>query len=85
MAVATVGLEDMSAHLLPRWRAWNLYQRPWVVVKQGRLMRSRTDYMLGSDLQIFHNVAVQDPRHNFGHYTIATTTYKLIVLSNGAR
>ena len=31
-------------------------------------MRSRTDYIMGYDRQIFQNVVVQDPRHNSGHY-----------------
>ena len=65
-AVVTVGLEDISAHYLPRRRAWNLYQRQCEVVKQGRLMRSLTDYILCSDRHIFQNVAIQDPRHNSG-------------------
>ena len=66
MVVVTVGLEDISAQFLPRRRDWNWYQRPWAVVKQGRLMRSQTDYIMGSDRQIFHNVAVQDSQHNSG-------------------
>ena len=36
VAVATVGLEDISAHFLLRQRAWDLYQRPWEVVKVNR-------------------------------------------------
>ena len=66
VAVAMVGLEDISAHFLPRLRAWNWYQRPWAVVKQGRLMRSWMDYILGSNNQIYQDMAVQDPRHNSG-------------------
>ena len=64
VAVAMVGLEEISAHYLPQRRSWNLYQTPCEVVKQGRLTRSLTDYILCSDRQIFQNVAVQDPRHN---------------------
>ena len=75
MAVATMGLEDISAHFLPRQRAWNLYQRTWVVVKQGKEMRSRTDYILGYNCQIFQNVAVQDPQHNSGHYMVMGCLY----------
>ena len=66
LVVETVGIEDISAHFLQKWRAWNWYQRPWAVVKQGRLMRSRTDYILGSDHQIFQNVDVQKPPHKSG-------------------
>ena len=39
-------------------------------MKQGREVRFRTDYILGSDCQIFQNVAAQDPRHNSGHYVV---------------
>ena len=66
VAVAKVGLEDISSHYLPRQRAWNLCQTPCEVVKQGRLLRSLTDYILCSVRQIFQNVAVQDPRHDSG-------------------
>ena len=61
VAVATVGIEDISAHYLPQQREWNRYQTPCEVVKQGRLLRSLTEYILCSDRQIFQNVAVQDP------------------------
>ena len=64
VAVTMVGLEEISAHFLPWQRAYNLYQRPWAVMKQGRLMRTLMDYILGYDCQIFQNVTIQDPRHN---------------------
>ena len=70
VAVATVGIEEISAHFLPLQRPCNWYQRTWAVVKQGREMRSQTDYILGSDRQIFQNVAVQDPKHNSSHYMV---------------
>ena len=66
VAVGTVGLEDISAHFRMRRRAWNWYQRPWALAKQGRLMRSQTDYIPGSDCQIFQNMAFYDQRHNSG-------------------
>ena len=31
---------------------------------------SRTDYILGTDLRLFRNVAVRDPRHNSDHYMV---------------
>ena len=31
---------------------------------RGREVRSRTNYILGTDLRIFGNVSVRDPRHN---------------------
>ena len=33
-------------------------------------MRSRTDYILGTDFRLFGNVSVQDPRHNSDHYLV---------------
>ena len=45
----------------------------------GKAVRSRTDYILGTDRSLFRNVAVRDPHHNadqeevpikFGTYNI---------------
>ena len=66
VSVVTVGIQDISAHYLPRRRAWNWYQTPREVVKQGRLMRSLTAYIMCYDRQIFQNVAIQDPWHDSG-------------------
>ena len=33
-------------------------------------MRSRTDYILGTDRRLFQNVAVRDPWHNTDHYMV---------------
>ena len=33
-------------------------------------MRSRTDYILGTDRHLFGNVSVRDPRHNSDHYLV---------------
>ena len=33
-------------------------------------MRSRTDYILGTDRRLFKNVSVRDPRHNSDHYMV---------------
>ena len=38
------------------------------MIRKGREVRSRTDYILGTDLRFFRNVAVRDPRHNSDHY-----------------
>ena len=57
VAVATVGLQEISAHYLPRRREWNWYQSPCDVVKQGRLMRSLTAYIMCSECLIFQNVS----------------------------
>ena len=36
----------------------------------GKAVRSRTDYILGTDRSLFRNVAVRDPRHNLDHYMV---------------
>ena len=70
-AVATAGLEDTKGHhLLPRRRARCRDRRTWSMRRQGRVVRSRTDYILGSDRQIFHNVTVWDPSHNSDHFMV---------------
>ena len=42
-------LENISGHFLPRRQAWCKYCRTREMVIQGRLVRSQTDYILGSD------------------------------------
>ena len=78
-AVAPEGLEDMAwHHFLPRRWAWCQDRRTWSMRRQGRVVRSQTDYILGSDRQIFHNVAVQEPRHNFDHFMFVGSLRVLI-------
>ena len=52
-AVTTAGLEDLAGHFPPRRRAWFKDRRTWAVVRQGSAVRSRTEYILGSDRFIF--------------------------------
>ena len=40
------------------------------MLRKGREVRSRTDYILGTDRRIFGNVSVRDPRHNSDHYLV---------------
>ena len=40
------------------------------MVREGRVVRSQTDYLLGTDRILFRNVAVRDPRHNSDHYMV---------------
>ena len=40
------------------------------MIREGREVRSRTDYILGTDHRIFGNVSVRDPRHNSDHYMV---------------
>ena len=41
-----------------------------MVVGQGRVVWSCTDYIMGSDRWIFQNMSVQDPRHNSNHIMV---------------
>ena len=40
------------------------------MLRKGREVRSRTDYILGTDRRLFRNVAVRDPWHNSDHYMV---------------
>ena len=60
----------MAAHFLPRRRRWCQDGRTWSILRQGREVRSWTDYILGTDRRLFGNVAVRDPRHNSEHYMV---------------
>ena len=69
-ALASRVLEDISAHFLPHRSSWCRDRRMWSMVQTGRKVRYWTDYILGTDLCLFWNVSVQDPRHNLDHYLI---------------
>ena len=40
------------------------------MILEGREVWSRTDYILGTDIRLFGNVSIQDPRHNSDHYMV---------------
>ena len=40
------------------------------MVREGKVVRSRTDYLLGTDKSLFSNVSVRDPRHNTNHFMV---------------
>ena len=69
-AMATEGLEDMSAHFLPQRLSCCRYGRTWSMIREGREVRSWTEYILGTDRRLFVNVSVRDPRHNSDHYIV---------------
>ena len=52
-ALTTKGLEEMLAHLLPHRRPWCRDGRTRRMVWAGREVRSRTDYILGTDRRLF--------------------------------
>ena len=68
--LATEGLEDMARHFLPRESRWCRDRRTWGILRKGREVRSRTDYILGTDIRLFRNVAGRDPQHNSDHYMV---------------
>ena len=43
-AITEAGLEDMTAHFLPRKRKWGRERRTWAMVRGGKAIRSRMDY-----------------------------------------
>ena len=69
-AITEAGLEDMTAHFLPRKRKLGRERRTWSMVREGKVIRSWTDYLLGTDRSLFRNVAVRDPRYNSDHYMV---------------
>ena len=40
------------------------------MIREGREVRSLTDYIMGKDCRLFRNVSVRDPRHNSDHYIV---------------
>ena len=69
-ALAEAGLEDMAAHILLHQHRWVWEQQTWSMIREGRVVRSRTDYILGTDRHLFWNVSVRDLRHNTDHYMV---------------
>ena len=69
-AVVTAGLEDLARHFLLRQRAWSKDWKTWAVVRQGMVVRSWTDYILGSYCRIFQNIATWDSRHNSDRFMV---------------
>ena len=51
-ALTEAGLEDMEAHFLPRKHRWGRERRTWSMVREGKVVRSRTDYILGTDRRL---------------------------------
>ena len=40
------------------------------MVREGRVVWSQTDYLLGTDRSLFRNGSVRDPRFNTDHYMV---------------
>ena len=69
-ALTSERLEDTTTHFLPRWRTWGRERRTWTMVREGKVVRSQTNYILGTDRRLFWNVFVWYPRHNTDHYMV---------------
>ena len=69
-AMTSAGIEDMTAHFLPRKSIWGRERRTWSMVREGKVVRSRTDYLLGTDISLFRNVSVWNPRHITDHFIV---------------
>ena len=69
-ALVEEGLKNMATHFLPCQRKWGRERRTWSMVRKGKVVRSRTDYILGTDRCLFWNVSVWYPRHNTDHYMV---------------
>ena len=40
------------------------------MVREGKVVRSRTDYLLGTDRSLFKNLSIRDPRHNTDQFMV---------------
>ena len=69
-ALTEAGVEDMKAQFLPSKSRWGRERRTWSMVREGKVIRSRTAYLLGNDHSLFRNVDIQDPRHNSYRYMV---------------
>ena len=38
--------------------------------REGKVVRSRTNYILGTERRLFWNVSVRDPQHSTDHYMV---------------
>ena len=69
-AITEAGVKDMTAYFLLRKHRWGRERRTWRMVREGKVVRSRTDYLLGTDRSLFKNLSIRDPRHNTDHFMV---------------
>ena len=50
-AMTASGVEDMTAHFLPRRRRWVRERRKWSMVREGKVVRYQTDGLSSRDRQ----------------------------------
>ena len=68
--IVTEGLEDMAQYFLSQKQWWCRDRPTWGMLQKGREVRSRTEYIPGTDRRLFGNVSVRDPQHNSDHYMV---------------
>ena len=67
--MASFGLEDLLLHFKAR-RGFE-HGKSWMQFRDGKMLRSRCDYLLGTDRRMFSNVCLRDPRlFTSDHYLI---------------
>ena len=59
--LATFGLLDVLTHF--KQRRPHRHNQTWRQVREGQVLRSRCDYILGTDRRLFESVGIRDPRH----------------------
>ena len=60
-------LDVISSHFLPRHKLWLKDSCTWDMHPGSWEVRSRINYILGTDSCLLQNVAVRDARHNMDH------------------
>ena len=67
--LASLGLEDLLLHFRQRRRF--RHGKTFWQCRDGRMVRSRCDYILGTDRRMFKNVSIRDPRlYTSDHYMV---------------
>ena len=69
-AMTEAKVEDMTAHFLRRKQNLGRERQTWSIVREGKVVRSWTEYLLGTGRSIFRNMSVRDPRHNTNHFVV---------------
>jgi hypothetical protein len=67
--LTTLGLlEDMSKHFIQRRRF--RHGNTWSMERDGTILQSRCDYIMGIDRQIFQFIQTKDPNYNSDHLMV---------------
>ena len=64
------GLMDMSLYFLQQQKTWLKDRCTLRMQWDGREVRSRREYILGTDRILFQDAAIQDTRHHSEHYMV---------------